>query len=146
MPLKYDAEQHREYLDMIERVSARWIDMMRGDATFYSAAYWDLLTRLWRASGPVRKTDALGFISGIRSAHTAGKYLETAIRRGMVLETANPEDARSKLVTLSSDMRRRMDAFFDTAADEVRRTARRIEEKGHALPAGATTESGWWER
>jgi hypothetical protein len=146
MPLKYGLEQHREYLDMIERVSVRWVDMMRGDTEFYSAAYWDLLTRLWRAGRPVRKTDAHGFIMGIRSAHTAGKYLETAIREGMVSECENPDDGRSKLVSLSPDMRRRLDAFFDIAADEVRRTARRLEEKDHAVPAGVATGNGRWER
>lgn len=129
MPLKYETVQHREYLDMVERVGVRWIDMLRGDTEFYSAAYWDLLTRLWRADLPVRKTDALGFMTGIRSAHTAGKYLETAIREGMILETDNPEDGRSKLLTLSPAMRRRLDAFFDAAVEEVQRSVRRMDSK-----------------
>jgi hypothetical protein len=127
MPLKYQAEQHREYLDMVERIGIRWVDMLRGDMDFYSAAYWDLLTRMWRADRPVRKTDALDFMTGVRSAHTAGKYVETAIREGMIVETGNPEDGRSKLLALSPAMRRRLDAFFDTAVDEVQRSARRID-------------------
>ena len=129
MPLKYEAEQHREYLDMVERIGVRWIDMLRGNTDFYSAAYWDLLTRMWRSERPVRKTDALGFMTGIRSAHTAGKYVETAIREGMIVETGNPEDGRSKLLELSPAMRRRLDAFFDAAVDEVQRSVRRMDDK-----------------
>jgi hypothetical protein len=129
MPLKYEADQHREYLDMVERVGVRWMDMLRGDVKFDSAAYWDLLTRMWRAELPVRKTDALGFMRGVRSAHTAGKYLDAAIRDGIILESDNPEDGRSRLLTLSPAMRRRLDAFFDAAVEEVRRSVRRIDDK-----------------
>ena len=67
-------------------------------------------------------------MTGVRSAHTAGKYLETAIREGMILETDNPEDGRSKLLTLSPAMRRRLDAFFDAAVEEVRRSVRRMDD------------------
>ena len=59
-----------------------------------AAAYWDLLTGLWRTDGPRRKTDALGLMKGIKSVHTAGKYLDTAIEQGIIVETDNPQDAR----------------------------------------------------
>lgn len=142
MPLKYETEQHREYLEMVERVGVRWIDMLRGNTEFYSAAYWDLLTQLWRTDLPVRKTDALGYMTGLRSAHTAGKYLETAIREGMILETGNPEDGRSKLVTLSPAMRRRLDAFFDAAVEEVHRSVRRMEREEVRLQPGQGDHAG----
>lgn len=152
MPLKFETEHHREYLDMVERIGVRWIDMLRGNTEFYSAAYWDLLTRMWRADCPVRKTDALGFMTGIRSAHTAGKYLETALREAMIVEFDNPDDGRSKLLALSPMMRRRLDAFFDAAVDEVRRSVRRMDEKdqrdsgnGHAR-TGIATERAVLER
>ena len=41
-------------------------------------------------------------MNSVKSAHTAGKYLETAINRGLIEEQNNPSDARSKLVGLSS--------------------------------------------
>jgi hypothetical protein len=152
MPFKYETGQHREYLDMVERVGVRWIDMLRGNTEFYSAAYWDLLTRMWRADRPVRKTDALSFMTGIRSAHTAGKYIETAIREGMIVESDNPEDGRSKLLTLSPAMRRRLEAFFDAAVDEVLRSARRMEDhaqresKEHRVLTGAPAGNADWVR
>lgn len=121
-PLKYNAAQHQEYLDMIDRIGHGWLEVFQGDTEFYSAVYWDLLSRIWRSEAPVRKTDALGFMTAIKSAHTAGKYVETAIKRGILLEADNPEDARSKLLSLSPAMRRRLDAFFDGAVSEVRRS------------------------
>ncbi|GJL78751.1 MAG: hypothetical protein NPINA01_17400 [Nitrospinaceae bacterium] len=133
MKLKYTAEQRKEYLNMIDHVGQNWLQVFRGDPEFYSASYWDLLTRVWKSDRPVRKTDALKFMIGIKSAQTAGKYLETAIEHDFIREEENPKDARSKLVSLSPDMRERLDAFFDLAVGEVRAAHRTIEELG--LPA-----------
>lgn len=130
MPLKYNTDQHAEYLLMTERIGLHWLEVFRGDTEFYSAAYWDLLTGLWRCPGPVRKTEVLGFMKAIRSPHTAGKYVEAAIRRGFAVETDNPEDARSKLVVLAPDMRARLDAFLDHAITELRASSRNVDEKG----------------
>lgn len=130
MPLKYNDDQRREYLVLTDRVGTKWMEMFAGDTEFYSAAYWNLLSGLWRAGGPVRKTDALGMMKGIKSAHTAGKYLATALRRGFVVERDNPADARSKLVDLSADMRRKLDGFFDAAVGQLRATNRRIDVLG----------------
>jgi hypothetical protein len=129
-PLKYNAPQHREYLDLIERIGHRWLEVFQGDTEFYSAVFWDLLSLIWRSETPVRKTDALGYMTAIKSAHTAGKYVETAIKRGVLLEADNPDDARSKLLSLSPEMRRRLDAFFDGAVSEVRRSNRNFDELG----------------
>ena len=118
MPLdrdrQYNDAQRREYLNLTDRVGMNWMEVFEGDQDFYSAAYWDLLTGIWRAGEPIRKTEALGLMKGIKSVHTAGKYLETAITRGIVVETDNPQDARSKLVQLSAEMRKRLDGFFDS--------------------------------
>ena len=124
----YSERQRREYLSMIDQVGMAWLEVFQGNREFYSANYWDLLTELWRQSGPIRKTDALRCMKALRSAHTAGKYLDEALRHKIVVERENPEDARSKLVELAPDMRRRLDRFFDKAVGEVRRTIRSIDE------------------
>jgi hypothetical protein len=116
---KYSDAQRREYLELIGRVSRVWLNVFENNRQFYSTDYWDLLSRMWQAGAPVRKTDALNFMIAIKSTHTAGKYLDTAMRHGYIIETENPSDARSKLVDLSSDMRPRLDEFFDIAVDEV---------------------------
>jgi len=130
MPHQYNRDQHMEYLYYTDRIGLRWIDIFQGNTEFYSAAYWDLFTRMWRNGGPVRKTDALGFMKAIKSAHTAGKYLDTAIDHGSLIETDNPEDARSKLLTLSPVMQQRLDNFFDSAVGEIRRASKLVDIKG----------------
>ncbi|HMB75539.1 MAG TPA: hypothetical protein VKN76_04010, partial [Kiloniellaceae bacterium] len=77
--------------------------------------------------GPLRKTDALKAMTAIKSPHTAGKYLQEALDQGLIREAENPEDARSKLVELTPEMRRRLDHFFDAAVGEVRRATRAID-------------------
>ncbi len=130
MDHKYNQAQHREYLEMMERNGTHWLEIFRGNREFYSAAYWDLLTQLWKGDRPVRKTEALKYMVAVKSPHTAGKYVESAIRSGLLVETDNPEDARSKLVSLSPEAKKRLDAFFDAAVTELRRSIVTIDRKG----------------
>jgi hypothetical protein len=81
-----------------------------------------------RSDGPVTKTDALRCMTGVKSAHTAGKYLETAIREGLLIEQENPEDKRSRIIVLAPVMKQRLDRFFDGAVSEVRQANRTFEE------------------
>ena len=60
--LKFNDDQRREYLNLTDQVGMKWLEVFEGDTEFYSAAYWDLLTGLWRMDGPRRKTDALGLM------------------------------------------------------------------------------------
>ncbi len=128
--LKYNAGQRGEYLNMIDRIGGRWLGVFDGKEMFYSAQYWDLFTRIWRSDRPVTKTEALKCMTGVKSAHTAGKYLETAIKEGLLVETGNPEDKRSRFIALAPQMRARLDLFFDRAVSEVRMTTRTIDVKG----------------
>jgi len=128
MTLKFSQDQRKQYLVMADRIGGGWLHLFGDNTEFYSAAYWDLLTGIWRVSGPVRKTDALKMMQAIKSAHTAGKYIDTALQNGILVEGDNPDDARSKLLTLSPDMRQKMDAFFDEAVEGVLGTARKIDE------------------
>ncbi len=130
MRLKYNLEQHREYFEMINRIGMKWLDIFEGNTEFYATPYWDLLTNIWYAGGSIRKTDALKLMKSIKSAHTAGKYVETAIGHGFLQEADNPKDARSKLVMLAPEMRERLDTFFDVAVSELRKSNRVIDVKG----------------
>ena len=122
----FTPEERQLYLAMIDQVGTAWIDVFEGDTEFYSAAYWDLLTEIWRSPGPVRKTDALKFMKAIKSAHTAGKYIDEAVRVGLIVESDNPKDARSKLLRLAPDMRKRLDRFFDRALAQVITTSKSL--------------------
>ncbi len=128
--LKYNTDQRREYLEMIDRIGGRWLGVFDGNELFYSAQYWDLFTQVWRSERPVTKTEALRCMTGIKSAHTAGKYLETALAEGLLVELDNPDDKRSRFIALSPEMKARLDVFFDRAVSEVRTTNRTIHIKG----------------
>ncbi|MEM7224235.1 MAG: hypothetical protein AAF495_14730 [Pseudomonadota bacterium] len=128
--LKYNSDQRREYLEMIDRIGGRWLGVFDGKELFYSAQYWDLFTRIWRSDRSVTKTEALRCMTGIKSAHTAGKYLETALKEGLLVEQDNPDDKRSRFIALSPEMQSRLDVFFDRAVSEVRRTNHTIHVKG----------------
>ncbi len=125
-----NAAQRREYLQIIDRIGMRWMEVIQGNTDLYSAIYWDLLTQLWRRDGTVHETDALKYMTGIKSAHTAGKYVQDAIDQGLILEEDNPRDAHSKLVGLVPNMRARLDTFLDAAVCDVRKTSRYIDIKG----------------
>jgi hypothetical protein len=127
MDLQYNETQRKEYLNMTDRIGMDWLEVFRGDTEFYQAAYWDLFTRLWKSGNPERKTDALKFMVGIKSAQTAGKYIETAIKKRLIVEKDNPEDARSRLLELSPQMKERLDLFFDQAVGNLRNSNRSIE-------------------
>ncbi|HJN22883.1 MAG TPA: hypothetical protein QF509_03065 [Rhodospirillales bacterium] len=130
MPLKYNDEQRREYLNMTDRIGINWVGLFHGNTEFYSAVYWDLLTGIWRQEEAVRKTDAMNFMKSVKSAHTAGKYIDNALKQGILVEEGNPEDARSKLVMLSPRTRENLDTFFDLAVSELRRSNHSVNVKG----------------
>ncbi len=119
MGLKYNDQQRREYLNMEDRIGQKWLEIFHEDTEFYSASYWDLFSMAWRYDQPVRKTDALKFMKRVKSAQTAGKFLQNAIQHGFFLEEDNPKDSRSKLLCLSPAMKEGLDEFFDFAVSEV---------------------------
>jgi hypothetical protein len=102
--LKYNEEQRREYMQLMGRMSVNWLDVFGGKEVFYSAQYWDLFTTIWRSERPVTKTEALKCMTGIKSAHTAGRY--------------------------SPGMKSNLDTFFDRAVSELRKSNKLIEVAG----------------
>lgn len=130
MAATYTREQHIECLRLLDRNRDEWNRLFEIDMRPYSTVYWELLTYLWAEGGSARKTDALRSIKSIKSPHTAGKYVEVAVRKGMLEERENPKDARSRLLVLAPQTKMRMDAFLDHAVDELRRSWDAIRRKG----------------
>ena len=128
--LKYNEDQRQEYLQLMDRMSVHWLDVFGGKEIFYSAQYWDLFKTIWRTNRPVTKTEALKCMTGIKSAHTAGRYLETAIAEGLLVEEDNPEDKRSRIIRLSPSMKDNLDTFFDRAVSELRKSNKMVEVAG----------------
>ena len=130
--LKYNAEQRQEYLELMDRMSLHWLGVFGGKEAFYSAQYWDLFKTVWRSARPITKTEALRCMTGIKSAHTAGRYLETAIAEGLLVEEDNPQDKRSRIIRLAPEMKRSLDSFFDRAVSELRKSNKAVEVAGPA--------------
>jgi hypothetical protein len=69
-------------------------------------------------------------MTGIKSAHTAGRYLETAIKEGLLVEDDNPQDKRSRIIRLAPRMKENLDVFFDRAVSELRKSNKMVEVAG----------------
>lgn len=107
------------YLNLMDRANEKWARLVSAAPELRSAPTWDLLTHLWRAGEPVQKTDAIKAMISIRSPNTAAKYIEIAIESGIVEETDNPDDKRSKKLMLSDTGRARMDQFLDACVGDL---------------------------
>ena len=104
----------------LKRVGLNWQEMFR-EGDYCASNYFDLFTEIWLRQGePVYKTDCYRFMPGI-SSQTAKKYLQHAIARGYLLESDNPQDKRSKLITMSSELKSIMEQSYDLTAHELRK-------------------------
>ncbi len=122
-PLKYNDKQRKEYLNMIDKIGRNWLDVFRDNEEFYSAEYWDLLTKIWRRRGSVKRAEALKFMTSVKSVQTAGKYIDKALQEEVLIKSKESEDKRDKRSTfleLSEEIRKRMDLFFDNAVTEIK--------------------------
>lgn len=117
--MKYKREDKLAYLETTDHVGRAWLEVFDGRTEFYSAPYWDLFVGLWRNGGSARKTDALKYMKTIKSAHTAAKYAEIAINTNLITEVPNPEDSRSKIVSMTPEMMSRIEAFLDGAVEQT---------------------------
>jgi hypothetical protein len=121
--LKFSKEQHREYIHFARKVGAQWVEVFDGNNEFYSTPYWDLLSEMWYADKPLMVSDALRYMKSIKSPFTARKYLQKLINEKMVLETKNPNDERSMLVSISPQLKTKLDGYFDFTMAEMVATA-----------------------
>ena len=63
----YSDKQRVEYLALLNGIGECWNGVFGGNRKYYSAAYFDLLTGLWK-HGEVTKSEALNFIKAIHSS------------------------------------------------------------------------------
>lgn len=117
----YNDQNRLDYLKMTDRIGSEWLKVFNTpseDKTFWDTAYWDLFTKLWRVKTAVKKTDAISYMTG-KAMPTATKYLNSAIKRGLIIQKKSKKDPRSKLVGLSDDMRERLNIYFDFVLKET---------------------------
>ena len=117
-------KDRRVLAQALKQVGSHWQALLH-DEEYYSPNYFDLFTAIWlRDEGPVYKTDCYRFMPGV-STQTAKKYVQRAIARGYLRETDNPLDKRSKLITMSPDLKAVVERSYDLTALELRKALMR---------------------
>ena len=123
---KFSDNQRKQYIHFTRNVGAKWVEVFDGNNEFYSAAYWDLLTEMWYADKSLMVSDALRFMKSVKSPFTARKYLQKLIDERFVVESKNPKDERSVLVSLSPSMKSKLDSYFDYTVQEMVSASKKI--------------------
>jgi len=109
---KHSDRKRRHFVVALTSSDQYWGELF-GDNIFYDLNYSDLFTRMWlNADKAYRKTDLYAFMPKV-SQRTAAKYLQQAIDRGLLIEKQDDEDRRSRRITMSSDLRQRIEMYLD---------------------------------
>ena len=88
-----------------------------GDTLFHDLNYYDLFTRMWLKFNDANdtrfhKSELYQLMPNI-SQRTAIKYIQIAIDHGLLIEHVDPDDLRSRRITMSSDLKRKIELFLD---------------------------------
>jgi hypothetical protein len=127
-PCRYPDTRRRQFIDLLNDTDQYWVEVM-GDRLFHDLNYYDLFTRMWLRSnkgrdglngrngesGPMetfRKSELYQLMPNI-SQRTAIKYIQIAIDNGLLIERADPDDLRSRQITMSADLNRKIESFLD---------------------------------
>ena len=137
---RYSDTRRRHFIDLLNDTDQYWIETM-GDRLFHDLNYYDLFTRMWlrlnngldshnNHNSPSRRANSAE--SGVTQANatalrkselyqlmpnvsqrTAVKYVQIAIDHGLLIESIDPGDLRSRRVTMSPDLKRKIELFLD---------------------------------
>ncbi|WON73799.1 MarR family transcriptional regulator [Nitrosospira sp. Is2] len=130
-PCRYSDTRRREFIDLLNDTDQYWVEVM-GDRLFHDLNYYDLFTRMWLRSNKARdgrnglnsRNGSGGLMETFRkselyqlmpnvSQRTAIKYIQIAIDNGLLVEQADPGDLRSRRITMSADLKRKIELFLD---------------------------------
>ena len=121
-PCRHPDTRRCDFISLLNDTDQYWVEVM-GDRLFHDLNYYDLFTQMWlrlnnRRDTPsgggeaFRKSELYQFMPNI-SQRTAIKYIQIAIDHGLLIERMDPGDLRSRRVSMSADLRRRIELFLD---------------------------------
>jgi hypothetical protein len=115
-PKKQPDARRRRFIHLQNDTDQYWMDVL-GDPLFHDLNYYDLFTRMWLRSDDAhdntfQKSELYQFMPNV-SQRTAIKYIQIAIDRGLLIEHADADDLRSRRITMSSDLKRKIELFLD---------------------------------
>jgi hypothetical protein len=114
MPRRHSLARRKSFVLALHEIDRFWGEVFPDDS-YYDLNYSDLFTRMWLVGDrPLKKTDLYAFMPRV-SHRTAVKYVQRAIDSGLLTETVDAADRRSKRVTLSADLARNIESFIDHA-------------------------------
>jgi hypothetical protein len=104
--------KRRQFVQLISQTDRYWMDVL-GDKLFHDLNYYDLFTQMWlKPNQAFRKSELHRLMPNI-SQRTAVKYVQIAIDRSLLIEHTDPEDLRSKRITMSAGLKRKIELFLD---------------------------------
>ena len=104
--------RRRQFVQLINRTDQYWMDIL-GDKLFHDLNYYDLFTQMWLKHNHTFHKSELHQLMPNVSQRTAVKYIQIAIDHGLLIEQADPEDLRSKRITMSAGLKRKIELFLD---------------------------------
>lgn len=113
-PEKQTDVRRRQFIQLINSTDQYWLDVL-GDKLFHDLNYYDLFTRMWLRLGDTFHKSELYRLMPNVSQRTAIKYVQIAIDHGLLIEDMDPNDLRSRRITMSAELEQKIELFLDYA-------------------------------
>jgi hypothetical protein len=111
-PEKQTDARRRQLIQLINNTDQYWLDVL-GDKLFHDLNYYDLFTHMWLRLGDTFHKSELYQLMPNVSQRTAVKYIQIAIDQGLLIEHIDPDDLRSKRITMSTGLKQKIEIFLD---------------------------------
>ncbi len=119
MTAAYTDRDRMRYLELTDHVANAWLETFDYDLDFYTPEAWDLFTGFYRTGcRPATKTEAQLYMKHAGTKKRIA-FLKTAVEKRYLRTQTHPTDKRSQLLTVSPDVKRKLDHVFDVALDEI---------------------------